>query len=104
MAPPPRTDELFAPELQPGLVPIARKVFWWGDPEQWVTDGHRFLAQVMTYGDWDTVRSTMALVGESAFRQVLERPPPGVFDLRSWHYWHLVFKLTPVPPLPQRIL
>lgn len=29
--------------------------------------------------------------------------PPGVFDARSWRYWHLMFA-RPVPPLPVRIV
>jgi hypothetical protein len=46
----------------------------------------------------------MQVLGRDAFRKVLENPPPGVFDKRSWNYWHLVFGLTSVPPLPERKL
>ncbi len=98
------SDDLIPAELRPQLLPIARKVFWWGTPEEWVADGRRFLAQVMTYADWDTARATLALVGEGAFKRALENAPAGVFDARSWNYWHLVLKMTPVPPLPERKL
>lgn len=98
------TDELFPEPLAPELLPIARKVFWWGDPGGWVADQRRFLAQVMTYGDWDTVQTTLRMVGRNAFRRVLEKAPAGVFDIRSWTYWHLVFAVTPVPSLPMREL
>ena len=40
--------------------------------------------------------------GADLFRQALWAPPAGVFDARSWNYWHLVFDITPVPPLPTR--
>jgi hypothetical protein len=34
---------------------------------------------------------------------VLEHPPPGVFDARSWAYWNLVLAgRPPAPPLPTR--
>jgi Nucleotidyl transferase AbiEii toxin, Type IV TA system len=41
---------------------------------------------------------------ESAFRAVLAHPPPGIFDPRSWAYWHVVFGLQPPPDLPRREL
>lgn len=36
---------------------------------------------------------------ESAFREVLAHPPAGVFDPRSWNYWHVAFGINPVPDL-----
>ncbi len=85
------------------LLPVAKRVFWWGDPEEWLDDMSRFAAQVMTYGDWDDVVLTLKLLGNSAFQGVLENPPPGVFDIKSWTFWHLYFR-RPVPPLPVRKL
>jgi hypothetical protein len=35
---------------------------------------------------------------------VLDHPPPGVFDQRSWAYWNLKFQRWPAPPLPQPTL
>jgi hypothetical protein len=89
--------------LWPALLPIVRKVFWWGQPEQWLGDGLRFAAQVMTYGDWDDVRTTVRLLGRDAFARVLSHPPPGVFDQKSWTFWHVYYG-RPVPPMPVRIL
>ena len=86
------------------LLAIAAQVFWWGTPEDAVACLPRFLAQVMTFGDWRAVQTTMKLLGEDAFRKVLDDPPPGVFDLKSWNYWHVYFHRQPVPPLPRRIL
>jgi hypothetical protein len=90
-------------ELRSGLLPIARKVFWWGEPEEWLGDETRFLAQVMTYGDLDDIRIAINTLGTEAFRRVLENPPSGVFDIKSWTFWHVRFHL-PVPPLPERKL
>ena len=38
--------------LRPALLPVARRVFWWGQPEDWMQDVIRFTAQVMVFGDW----------------------------------------------------
>jgi hypothetical protein len=62
----------------------------------------RFLAQVMTLGSWEDVQQVRRQVGADRIRAVLNNPPPGVFDERSWHYWHHVFGIHPVPPLPRR--
>ncbi len=40
---------------------------------------------------------------ESALREVLANPPAGVFDPRSWSYWHVRFGLEP-GELPRRTL
>lgn len=85
------------------LLPVARRVFWWGKPEEWLEDAPRFVAQVMTFGDWNDTALTWQLLGDAAFRQVLQNPPPGVFDIKSWTFWHHRFQLK-VPPLPTRKL
>ena len=85
------------------LLSVAQRVFWWGKPEEWLDDTFRLAAQVMTYGDWEDVRTTLKALGEKAFLDVLNRPPPGVFDEKSWTFWHLYFRL-PVPPMPVREL
>jgi hypothetical protein len=85
------------------LIPVAERVFWWGDPATWMEDSVRFAAQVMTFGDWDDTTLTMNLLGEELLCQVLTDPPPGVFDIKSWTYWHHRCQL-PVPPLPTRRL
>ncbi len=89
-------------ELQAELASVARKVFWWGSPQEALSDIGRFVAQVMVYGDWQDVHKVMQALGEQAFEKVLDAPPPGVFDQKSWNYWHLFFHRVPIPPLPKR--
>ena len=86
----------------PELLSIARRLIWWMPAEEALAFPARFLAQVMTFGTWDDVQSVRARLGEKRFRQTLADAPPGVFDPRSWHYWHHVFGIEPVPPLPRR--
>jgi hypothetical protein len=99
-----RAQAISPQDAHPELRPVAAKVFWWMAPEEALRAPARFIAQVMTYGNWLDVQSTRRVLGEPAFRAVLENPPPGVFDEKSWHYWHAVFRITPVPPLPRRKL
>lgn len=97
-----RTRRICVPEgARPLLLPIAKRVFWWGDPEEWLDDVIRFAAQVMTFGDWDDTVIVHRILGDELLRKVLQSPPPGVFDLKSWTYWHRHYNL-PVPPLPER--
>lgn len=84
------------------LLRIARRLVWWLPPEDALELGDRFLAQVMTLGTWDDVQCLRAHVGDDRFRETLAHPPAGVFDQSSWHYWHHVFGIVPVPPLPRR--
>ena len=81
---------------------IARRVFWWQRGNDPLDTPIRFAAQVMTFGKWDDVLSARRELGDETFRQALSEPPSGVFDARSWHYWHKVFNITPIPPLPRR--
>lgn len=86
----------------PELLRVAERVFWWKPPEVALRDRTRFAAQVMTFGTWTDAQTARRLLGDGCFRSALQRPPPGVFDARSWHYWHHVFGLVPVPELPTR--
>lgn len=81
---------------------VAKRLFWWRSPEEALSDPIRFLAQVMTYGTIEDILTAKRHFSEDAFREVLANPPAGVFDPRSWHYWHLVFGISPVPELPTR--
>jgi hypothetical protein len=82
----------------------ASRLFWWKTPAEALADPVRFLAQVMTYGTVEDLILVESYFPESAFREVLANPPAGVFDRRSWAYWHLRFGLEPTPDLPKRHL
>lgn len=83
---------------------IAERLMWWQPPAVSLQQLRRFIAQVMVLGNWEDVQTTRRAFGDDAFREVLCDAPPGIFDLRSWTYWHHVFRLLPIPPLPQRKL
>lgn len=86
------------------LLRIARRLCWWKPPEEALRDRLRFAAQVMTFGTWEDVQQTREKLGDSLFLETLREGPAGVFDRPSWTYWHYVFGVQPVPPLPRRKL
>ncbi|HEX6904088.1 MAG TPA: hypothetical protein VF789_30540 [Thermoanaerobaculia bacterium] len=83
------------------LEKVASRLFWWKTPAEALADSNRFLAQVMTYGTIEDLAVVRRHFPESAFREVLANPPAGVFDPRSWAYWHVRFGLE-APELPTR--
>jgi len=84
------------------LEAVAQRVFWWQGPADALADPVRFLAQVMVYGTVEDLAVARRHFPPEAFRRVLDEPPAGVFDPRSWAYWHVVFGLEPPAELPRR--
>ena len=84
------------------LLQIARKLIWWKPADEALQDTVRLLCQVMTYGTWKDVLLARSELGDEQFKAALRRAPAGIFDERSWNFWHLVFDMRPVPPLPTR--
>lgn len=82
---------------------VAQRLVWWQAPDKALADTHRLLAQVMVYGALADVQIALEHYGREAFLETLLYAPAGVFDVRSWRYWHLMFA-RPVPPLPVRIV
>lgn len=92
------------PDSHDELLALARRLCWWKRPEDALTAPLRFLAQVMALGTWDDIRMARRYWTDDEFRAVLREPPAGLFDPRSWNYWHCVLGVGPVPPMPVRIL
>ena len=90
------------PETSDRLRAIAGKLLWWKSEEDALADPARLACQVMTLGTWDDALLARAELTDEVFRTALAQPPAGVFDARSWNYWHLVFGIVSVPPLPVR--
>ena len=76
------------------LLRIARKLMWWQEPQIALSQPMRFIMQVMTLGNWGDVQAVSETFGWEAFREALLKAEPGVFDKRSWVYWHAVFGLA----------
>ncbi len=83
---------------------LARRTIWWKPPEETLRNPLRLLAQVMALGTWDDVQLAKRWWSRDEFVAVLKEAPPGVFDRRSWVYWHRILHIGARPPLPQRRL
>jgi hypothetical protein len=88
----------------PALLNVARRVVWFQEPEETLSDPVQFLAHLMTYGTIEDLAAVDGMVGPEEFAEALRRAPRGVFDGRSWAYWHLRFGEQPAPKLPARTL
>ncbi len=83
---------------------MARRLVWWKEPAATLQEPARFLAQVMVYGTPEDLAVVRQSFPASEFRAVLADPPPGLFDPRSWAYWHAVFGLeAPAAPPGRRL-
>ncbi len=86
------------------LVAVAKRVVWFEPPEQSLGDAKRFLAYLMTYGTLEEILVAKKYFSDDDFKTALRDAPPGIFDIRSWSYWNLVYGREPVPPLPRRVI
>jgi hypothetical protein len=89
------TDELFR---------VARRCVWYKEPSEAIRQSVHFVAHVLTYGNDDDVRLLRRQLSDDDLREALASAPAGIFDARSWNYWHLVLGNDTVPPLPRRHL
>lgn len=88
----------------PDLMAVAERVVWFAPAEETLLDAKRFLAYLMTYGTLEEILVARKYYARSDFEAVLDDPPAGVFDPRSWNYWNLVYGRNPAPPLPERTI
>src|ERR1700722_2468135 len=89
----------FKMEPNEQLNQMARRLVWWQPSEITLANAPRFLMQVMTLGSWNEVEQVREAFGPGALRDALLNAEPGVFDGKSWSYWHVVFGI-PERPLP----
>ena len=84
------------------LEQLARRLFWWKSPSEALDDPNRFLGQVMALGTWEDVNLAREHWTEDEFREALGHAAPGVFDARSWTYWHHILGVPLAHGLPKR--
>jgi hypothetical protein len=88
----------------PELQALARRVVWFKSPADAMAMPTHFIAHVLTYGTHEDIGVLRRFVSDDELRAALASAPPGVFDDRSWAYWHLMLDRYPAPPLPVRRL
>ena len=85
-----------------GAEALARKYVWWQPPRQTLATPSLLAAQIMTLGVLEDVQWLLGCVSPDALRGVLRHPPVGIFNERSWRFWHLQLGVAPIPSLPAR--
>jgi hypothetical protein len=86
---------------------LASKYIWWKPVSESVKTPEQVAAQVMNLGDYEDICRLSEAVGEDYLRCVVKNAEAGMFDTRSWHYWHYRLGLAEpdkVPPLPSRVI
>ena len=53
---------------------------------------------LMTYGTIEDIHNAKKYYTPDDFKAPLASAPPGVFDVRSWLCWSLIFDQTDLPP------
>ena len=87
----------------PDLEVVARRCVWFMEPSAALARPAHFIAYVLTYGMPEDVKTLRRHVSDAVLSAALDQAPSGVFDGRSWAYWHLKLKgLRHAPPLPER--
>ena len=81
---------------------VAKRTVWFQPPAETLSDPVLFLCHVMTYGMPEDLKVVRASFSDDDLREALRHAHPGIFDPRSWSYWHLVLDMQPTPPLPTR--
>ena len=80
-------------------VAMARKYIWWQSPDRTLAEPRLLLSQMMTLATVEDVRWLLSSASEDDLRAVLRDPPIGIFNGRSWSYWHRRLNGEPIPPL-----
>jgi hypothetical protein len=84
------------------LLAVAKRVFWFGTPEEALEFPLRFLTYAMTYASDQDIEIIRKYFTDDDFKAALNDPAPGIFDQSSWATWNQHYGRTPVPPLPKR--
>jgi len=84
------------------LLAVAERMVWFKSPQDAIADHRLFLTHVMTFGNDKDIVVAKKYFSDDDFRDALVHPLPGIFDVRSWNYWHIVLHIDPAPPLPSR--
>ena len=84
------------------LLGVAKRIFWFGTPEEALEFPLRFLTYAMTYASEEDIEILRKYFSDADFKAALDDPAPGIFDRSSWAKWNERYGRIPIPPLPGR--
>ncbi|MCA9472279.1 MAG: hypothetical protein MRJ96_03085 [Nitrospirales bacterium] len=92
-----------SPLITDELAKVAQRVIWVESSEEAVADPVQLVAYAMTYGTHEDMKVIRRYFSDDELREYLAQARSGIFDARSWAYWHLKLDRYPPPPLPTRV-
>ncbi len=90
--------------LTPATEELARRLVWFEEPLEALSDPIRFLAYAFARATHEDMKILRGFVTDDDLREALDHAPPGIIDPRSWAYWNSKLGRYPAPPMPQRRL
>jgi hypothetical protein len=90
--------------LTPQTEALARRLIWFEDPADALSDTVRLIAYALARATHDDMKVLRSFMTDDDLREALDRAPPGIIDPRSWAYWNSKLGRYPTPPMPQRHL
>ena len=90
------------PPHPPELLAVAKRMVWFKPPAATLADDVFFLNYLMVYGTLEDLTVARQRYDDDDFRRALRNALPGIFDARSWAYWHARLGLGSAPARPVR--
>ncbi len=88
--------------LTPATEALARRLVWFEEPQQALSDTFRFVAYALARATHEDMKLLRAFLNDDDLREALDHAPPGIIDARSWAYWNSKVGRYPAPPMPKR--
>lgn len=88
--------------LTPDTEALARRLVWFEEPEEALSDTFRFVAYALSSATHEDMKLLRSFLTDDDLREALDHAPPGIIDERSWAYWNSKLGRYPAPPLPER--
>src|SRR5258708_19722490 len=82
------------------LLAVAKRIFWFGTPEEALEIPKRFLTYAMTYASDQDIEILRKYFSDDDFKAALGDPAPGIFNRSSWPKSNQRYNPTLSPPLP----
>lgn len=88
--------------LTPDTEALARRLVWFEEPEEALSDTFRFAAYALARATHEDMKLLQRFLTEDDLREALDHAPAGIIDPRSWAYWNAKMGRYPAPPMPTR--
>jgi hypothetical protein len=100
-------EDLVSPAARDLLRPFSVYI-WWETVDETLEHPLFLIAQVMARGTYLDFTRLEAMFSRAVFVHVLEHAQAGMFNVRTWHFWHYRLGLATheldIPALPTRNL